>query len=204
MFGLFAALSLLTKPNEGRETLDYENYVRTGQGLPKNRIYRETTLEKRHREELASIRSYQRIEQQIKLIRLMKKLIRAIDQEISNEQIDEDFERMKNQVAKLQSKVERAAIRKGFDLNGIFNLDIPSRFDDAQLEESIRQSSIRIAKEKSNINHPETSKKIISETEKLQMPKDSGDYGSMECVIRNKMKGLLSSNILEADEKFIQ
>ena len=75
MFGLLAVLSSLMKPRNEREALNYENYIRSGQGFPSTRIYRESSEEKRKRKELAAQRSYQRVEQQIKLIRLMKKFM---------------------------------------------------------------------------------------------------------------------------------
>jgi len=75
MFGLFAALNSLLKPREGREALNYENYIRTGEKLPSHRIYRESSIDRQTRKELASTRSKERVEQQIKFIRLMKKLL---------------------------------------------------------------------------------------------------------------------------------
>ncbi|CAF2629198.1 unnamed protein product [Rotaria sp. Silwood2] len=138
MFGLLAALSSLPKQREGREALNYENYIRTGQGFPSNKIYRESSVDKRTRKELASIRYKERLQQQVKFVRLMKKLLIKIDHETSNEEIDEELEQMRNKVVQLELKVEKVARTKDINCEDMFNMEKPDDAYDIELEHMIR------------------------------------------------------------------
>ncbi|CAF1148358.1 unnamed protein product [Rotaria sp. Silwood1] len=138
MFGLLAALNFLPKQREGREALKYENYIRTGQGFSSNKIYRESSVDKRIRKELAAIRYKERLQQQVKFVRLMKKLLIKIDHDRLKEEIDEELEQMRNRVAQLELKVEKVARTKDINCEDMFNMDKPDDAYDIELEQMIR------------------------------------------------------------------
>lgn len=170
MFGLFAVLNtLIPKQREGREALIYENYIRTGQGLPSSKIYRESSVDKRARKELAIIRYKERLEQQVKFVRLMKKLLIKLDNEINNGGVDEELEQMRLKVFQLERKVEKAAHAKDINCEDMFNINKPDDTYDIELEQIIRTA----------ISHSSTKKeKFDSKTinEKLKHDnKISGD-----------------------------
>jgi hypothetical protein len=144
MFGLLAALNSLSKPQEGREALKYENYILTGQGLPSNKIYRESSVDKQARKELAAIRYKERLQQQVKFLRLMKKLLIKADKETPNGEIDEELEQMRIKVAQLELKVEKAARAKDVNCEDMFNMDKPDDAYDIQLEQIIRTATSNI------------------------------------------------------------
>lgn len=183
MFGLLAVLSSLMKPRNEREALNYENYIRSGQGFPSTRIYRESSEEKRKRKELAAQRSYQRVEQQIKLIRLMKKLLQQTEQYDRQGEIDSDFERMRHKVAELQEKIERIAQEKNFIGTELFDLEKNKQFDDVELEQFILNASMKMEddepKSKSfDYNHQSGDDHLIHRTSEIDMssPSEHGDY----------------------------
>ena len=140
MFGILAALTSISTERSGRQALDQENYVRTGQGLPRTRIYRESSEEKRTRKELAQERSRQRLVQQVKLVRLMKKLLQQIDASEN----DKEFDEMAEKVRQLELKVIRIAEQKNFNAEVMLDLAQPDDDDDRQLEQIVRQASTRL------------------------------------------------------------
>jgi hypothetical protein len=144
MFGLLAALNSLSKPQEGREALKYENYILTGQGLPSNKIYRESSVDKQARKELAAIRYKERLQQQVKFLRLMKKLLIKANEETPNGEIDEELGQMRIKVAQLELKVEKAARAKDVNCEDMFNMDKPDDAYDIQLEQIIRTATSNI------------------------------------------------------------
>jgi len=148
MFGLLAALNFLPKQREGREALNYENYIRTGQGLPSTKIYRESSVDKRARKELAAIRYKERLQQQVKFIRLMKKLLIKVDHETLNGKIDEELEQMRIKVAQLEIKVEKSARAKDINCEDMFDMDKPDDAYDIELEQIIRTATSSIVNEK--------------------------------------------------------
>ena len=134
MFGLFAALnSFIPKERQGREALIYENDIRSGHGLGRDRIYRESSADRKARKELIVIRAKERIQQQIKFVRLMKKLL------IQIEDIDEDFEQMREKVAQIEMKIEKAAREKQINCDEMFDLNKPDDDYDIQLEQLIQR-----------------------------------------------------------------
>ncbi|CAF0793452.1 unnamed protein product [Adineta steineri] len=136
MFGLLAALNSLPQQREGREALNFENYIRTGQGLPSTKIYYESLVDKRARQELGRIRYKERIYQQIKLIRLMKKLLIKIE----HETCDEELEQMHRKITQLEIKVEKSAHAKNINCEDMFNMDKPDDPYDMELERIIRNT----------------------------------------------------------------
>ena len=140
MFGILAALTSIKTERQGRQALDHENYIRTGQGLPRTRIYRESSEEKRTRKELAQIRAQQRFVQQVKLVRLMKKLRRQID----DENVDEEVDEMTEKVRQLELKVIHIAKQKNINVEAMLDLEKPDDDDDRQLEDIVRQASIHM------------------------------------------------------------
>ncbi len=133
MFGFFTAFNSLTsKQREGREALIYENYIRTGQGVSRNKIYRESSADKRVRRELGAIRYKERLQQQIKLIRLMKKLLIKGN--------DEELEQIRIKVAQLELKIEKAARENDVNCEDMFDMDKPDDAYDIQLEKLIRST----------------------------------------------------------------
>jgi hypothetical protein len=169
MFGLLAALNSLPKQREGREALNYENYIRTGQGLPSTKIYRESSVDKRARKELAAIRYKERLQQQVKFVRLMKKLLIKVDHETLNGEIDEELEQMRIKVAQLEIKVEKSARAKDINCEDMFDMDKPDDAYDIELEQIIRTAT-------SNITTTETSN-IVNENDKA-----SGDHVLVERI----------------------
>ncbi|UJR30794.1 hypothetical protein I4U23_018313 [Adineta vaga] len=139
MFGILAALNSILKPREGRNALNYENYIRTGQGLPSTKIYRESSLDRQARKDLATIRRKEQIKQQMKFVRLMKKLLFKIDNETSENEIDDEVEQMRLKVAELEIKVEKSALAKNMNCGDIHDMDKPDDDDDIELEEIIRK-----------------------------------------------------------------
>ncbi len=142
MFGVIAALnSFFSNQREGREALIYENYIRTGQGLLSNKIYRESSVDKQVRKELGAIRYKERLQQQVKFVRLMKKLLIKANR---YGEIDEDLEQMRIKVAQLELKVERAARAKDINCEDMFNMDKPNDPYDIELEQIIRIATSKI------------------------------------------------------------
>jgi hypothetical protein len=134
MLGLIAALnSLISKEREGREALIHENFIRNGQGLSTNKIYRESSVDRRARKELAASRYKERLHQQVKFVRLMKKLLIKANQ---SEEIDEEFEEMRQKVAQLEFKV-----RKDMNCEDMLDLTRPDDAYDIELEEFIRTTA---------------------------------------------------------------
>jgi len=128
MFGVIAALcSLVSKSND--------NGIRTEQEFSMNRIYRESSADRCARKELASHRQRQYLYEQIKFVRLMKKLLSKI---AAQDPIDEEFEQMRSKVAQLELKIERAARAKQIDCEDMLNLAKPDDDYDIKLEEFIR------------------------------------------------------------------
>jgi hypothetical protein len=148
MFGLLAALNFLPKQREGREALNYENYIRTGQGLPSTKIYRESSVDKQARKQLAAIRYKERLQQQVKFIRLMKKLLIKVDHETLNGEIDEELEQMRIKIAQLEIKVEKSARAKDINCEDMFDMNKPDDAYDIQLEQIIRTATSNIGNEK--------------------------------------------------------
>ena len=144
MFGLLAALNSIVTEPYGRQALHYENYIRTGQGLSQTKIYRESSADRRARKELANVRSQQRVEQQVKLIRLMKKLLIQADQQTADGDIDEELEQMRNKVTELECKVERAAQKKQLDCSDMFDMKKPDDLYDRELEQMVRNASLNM------------------------------------------------------------
>ncbi|CAF1206670.1 unnamed protein product [Rotaria sordida] len=175
MFGLLAALNSLPKQREGREALKYENYIRTGQEFPLNRIYRESSIDKRTRKELASIRYKERLQEQIKFVRLMKKLLIKIDHETINNEIDDELEQMRNKVIQLEMKVEKAAHAKNINCEDMFNMDKPDDDYDIELEQMIRNVTLNVSTiENINSKKIQQTSNIINEKFK-QVSQSCGD-----------------------------
>lgn len=164
MFGFLTAFNILI-PNqrEGREALIYENYIRTGQGLPSNRIYRESSIDKRVRKELGIMRYKERLKQQVKLIRLMKKLLIKLDHDIN----DDELNQIRFKVYQLECKIEKAARAKDINCEDMLNMNKPDDTDDIQLEQIIRTAILN------NINKEKLEKKISTEN----LENDDKTYG---------------------------
>ena len=176
MFGLLAALNSLPKQREGREALNYENYIRTGQGVPSTKIYRESSVDKRARKELAAIRYKERIQQQVKFVRLMKKLLIKVDDETLNGEIDEELEQMRIKVAQLELKVEKSARAKDINCEDMFDMDKPDDPYDIELEQIIRTATSNATSTTENIPSKTTEQTSSILNEKLkQDDKASGD-----------------------------
>ena len=141
MFGILAALSSLTARDHGRHALHYENYIRTGQEPPATKIYSETSAEKQARHELAAVRRKERLEQQVKFVRLMKKLLVRADQDVADGGIDDELEQMRTKVAQIELKVGRAARHEDVNCEAMLNPDTPDDADDIELEDMIRTAS---------------------------------------------------------------
>jgi hypothetical protein len=195
MFGLLAALNSLSKPQDGREALNYENYIRTGQGLPSNKIYRESSVDKQARKELAAIRYKERLQQQVKFIRLMKKLLIKADNEISYGEIDEELEQMRIKVAQLELKVEKAARAKDINCEDMFDMDKPDDAYDIELEQIIRNATSNItATENLHSKTTEQTTNIINE--KLEQDdKASGDNINIQSFYINNDNPFLIERI---------
>lgn len=143
MFGFLAALtSFVPKQREGRDALIFENYIRTGQGLPGNRVYRESAVDKQARKELAAIRSRERLQQQIKFVRLMKKLLIKADRD---GETDEELEQMRVKVAQIEAKIEKAARAKEMSCEDMFDMDMPDDAYDIQLEQLVQRATLNVA-----------------------------------------------------------
>lgn len=137
MFGLLAALnSFMPKERQGREALIYDNDIREGHGLPKHRIYRESSADKKARKELIGIRTKERIQEQMKFVRLMKKLVLQIEQ---SGDIDEDFEQMRRKVGQIEMKIEKTARENGINSDEMFDLNQPDDEYDIQLEQLVQR-----------------------------------------------------------------
>jgi hypothetical protein len=199
MLGLLAALnSLISKQCEGREALIYENYIRTGQGLPSSKIYRESSVDKQARKELAAIRYKERLQQQVKFVRLMKKLLIKADHELVNGEIDEELEQMRIKVAQLEVKVEKAACAKNINCEDMFNLDKPDDAYDIELEQIIRTATSNVTTTK-NFDSKTTNEKLKHDDKargdsvNIQTsymsndnPHDSGDQFFIEHIRKKK------------------
>lgn len=151
MLGIIAALcSLISKSNEG-----HQGFSTT------NRIYRESSAERRARKELAANRQREHVYEQIKFVRLMKKLLEKIAlQQNTN---DDEFELMRSKVAQLELKIERAARTKQINCEDMLNLSKPDDDYDIRLEEFIRLT----------VSNSSSNDEIFSYDEKA-----SGDYMS--------------------------
>ncbi|CAF2984041.1 unnamed protein product, partial [Rotaria socialis] len=136
MFGLLAALTSLSKRNEGREALNYQNYTSIGQRIPPNKIYRESSADRRARQELGAIRYKQQIKQQIKFVRLMKKLLMKIDHEMFNPETDDELEEMRKKIIQIQLKVEKVARTNNINCDDMFDMHRTDDTYDTELEET--------------------------------------------------------------------
>ena len=189
MFGLVAALYSLSEQREDRKALNYENCVHTRQYLPSSKIYRESSVDKRARKEIAVIRCKERLKQQIKYVRLMKKLLIKIDRETFNEEVDEQLEKMRDKVVQLELKVGKAAIAKDIDCEDMFNMEKPDDAYDTELEQTIRGSTRNIT------NIENIYSKAVKQTsnvvnEKLQqIGKECGDSATTEIFHLSKDNG---------------
>ena len=131
MFAVFTTLSsLIFKPREGRQALLDENAIRTGVRVATKPIDRESSEDKRVRKQLAVNRCKERIQQQVKLVRLMKKLLIKADR-------DEEFESSRSKVAQIELKIAKAAREKDVNCDDMFDLDKPDDANDIQLEKLI-------------------------------------------------------------------
>lgn len=139
MFALIAALTTIPQRREGREALHYENDVRTGHGAPSTRIYRESSAERRARKDLAAVRRMERVQQQLKFVRLMKKLLVRIDQDTVED--DADVEQMRVKVGQLQVKVKKAAHDMSLACDDVLDLNRPDDAEDIALEQAIRDAT---------------------------------------------------------------
>ena len=139
MLGVLAALTAIHQQGEGRDALHYENYIRTGQGSPSTKIYRESSANRRARKDLAAVRYTERIREQIKFVRLMKKLLIKIDQETAR---DEEVEQMRTKVTELEVKVEKSARARNLPCEHMLDLDRPDDADDIELEQIIRNATM--------------------------------------------------------------
>ena len=180
MFGLLAALSSLPKQREGREALSYENYIRTGQGLSSSNIYRESSVDKQARKELAAIRYKERLQQQIKFVRLMKKLLLKI----SNVEIDDELEQMRIKVAQLELKVEKSARAKDINCEDMFDMDKPDDAYDIELEQIIRTATSTETIHSKAIGDNKT---IQTSYINNNNPFDSGDQFLIERIRKNEL-----------------
>lgn len=185
MFGVIAALnSFFSNQREGREALIYENYIRTGQGLLSNKIYRESSVDKQVRKELGAIRYKERLQQQVKFVRLMKKLLIKANR---HGEIDEDLEQMRIKVAQLELKVERAARAKDINCEDMFNMDKPDDTYDIELEQIIRTATSNVlSTENDKLKHDD---KAGGDHVNIQIsyktndnPHDSGDQVHLERI----------------------
>jgi hypothetical protein len=178
MFGFLAALySFIPKQREGRERLIYENYIRTGQGLPKTKIYRESSVDKRTRKELAEIRYKERLQQQIKFIRLMKKLLIKANH---NAEIDEELEQMRIKVSQLELKIEKAACAKNINCDDMFNMDKPDDAYDIQLETIIRNVTSNITTTTTTTENFESKYDCKAIGDNVDISYDAGDQVFVE------------------------
>ena len=140
MFGFLAALnSFVPKERHGREALIYENDIRSGGGLPRNRIYRESSVDRKARKELIGIRRKERIQQQMKLVRLMKKLFVQIEH---SGEIDAECEQMREKITQIEMKIEKTARENEMKCNDMFDLDQPDDDYDIQLEQLVRRATL--------------------------------------------------------------
>ncbi|CAF3342434.1 unnamed protein product [Rotaria socialis] len=144
MFGLLAALTSLSKRNEGREALNYQNYTSIGQRIPPNKIYRESSADRRARQELGAIRYKQQIKQQIKFVRLMKKLLMKIDHEMFNPETDDELEEMRKKIIQIQLKVEKVARTNNINCDDMFDMHRTDDTYDTELEETIRNAILNV------------------------------------------------------------
>lgn len=190
MFGLFAAINSLSNLREGRQALHYENYIRTGQGLPPTKIYRESSSERRARKELALVRSRQRFEQQLKLVRLMKKLLAQADQQLANGDIDDELEQMRTKVIHLEVKLRNAARAKNLPWEDELDLEKSDDTDDLELERMIREAcnkentpppptDVLVVKQISE-QPPSDRTGVLSSEKKMDQPHDRGDHNLIE------------------------
>lgn len=140
--GILAALNSLMAP---RKALNYENYIHTGQGFPSNKIYCESSVDRRARKELAAVRYRERLQQQVKFARLMKKLLIEADQEVSNGDIDDELEQMRDKFAQLQLKVEQAAHKNDINCKDMLDMHKPDDAYDIELEQIIRNAALSVA-----------------------------------------------------------
>jgi hypothetical protein len=199
MFGLLAVLnSLVPSQREGHEALIYENYIRTGEGVRLNKIYRESSADKRVRKELATIRYKERLQQQVKFVRLMKKLLIKADHEKVNGEIDEELEQMRIKVTQFELKVEKAACAKDINCEDMFNMDKPNDPYDIELEQIIRTATSNIpptekfdlkATNKKLKHHDKASGDHVNiQTSNISNdnPHDFGDQLLIECIRKNK------------------
>lgn len=171
MFGILAALTSISSEHQSRERSDGDHRLRTGQGLPSTKIYRESSEEKRARKELARIRSEQRLVQQVKLVRLMKKLLRQAD----DGNVDEELKQMAEKVRQLELKVIRIAEEKNFNADAMLDLEKPDDDDDRQLEQMIRLASVHMPDtENSTETIDEPPRKI---PDKAPIPNDDQSHG---------------------------
>ncbi|CAF1641548.1 unnamed protein product [Adineta ricciae] len=136
MFAIIAALNTFSRKHDEHEALNYENYVCTGQAVPLTKVYRESSFDRRVRKELANIRRMERIQQQVKLVRLMKKLLLKIEGELS----DEIVEQMRLKIAQIEIKVTKSARAEQINCDDMLDLDKPDDNYDIEIEEMIRKS----------------------------------------------------------------
>ena len=189
MFGLLAAITSLPNDREGRQALHYENYIRTGQGLPATKIYRESSSERRARKELAVVRSRQRFEQQGKLVRLMKKLLIQADQQTTTEDVDEELEQMRVKVTQLELKLQKTAGEKNLSCAEILDLEKPDDDDDLELEQMVREGCKKennhCQANKTSVNKnceqpPGDHTGVASSATRIDQPCDRGDHNLSE------------------------
>jgi hypothetical protein len=131
MFAFLTAFSsLISKPREGRQALIYKNYIHTGEGVPRNKIYRESSEDKRVRKQFAAIRYKDRLRQQVKLVRLMKKLLIKIND-------DKELEQIRKKIDQIEFKIEKAARENDVNCEDMFDMDKPDDIYDIQLEKLV-------------------------------------------------------------------
>lgn len=183
MFAILAALTSVVKPREGREALKYENSTRCEQGISSKKIYRESSIDKKARKELAATRYKERLQQQIKLVRLMKKLLLKIDQEAYNDDKDEELNQIREKVTQIELKVEKAARAKDINCEDMFNMNKSDDAYDIELEEIIRNSTLNIShREKS---YPKTDEQM-SNTKHEKFRQSCGDNTDIQTIHINK------------------
>ncbi|CAF1572799.1 unnamed protein product [Adineta ricciae] len=136
MFAIIAALNIFSRKHEEREALNYENYIRTGQTVPTTKLYRESSFDRRARKELANVRRMERIQQQVKLVRLMKKLLLKIEGELP----DEIVEQIRLKIAQIEIKVAKSARAEQINCDDMLDLDKPDDDYDIEIEEMIRKA----------------------------------------------------------------
>ena len=189
MFGLFAAINSLWNLREGRQALHYENYIRTGQGIPPTKIYRESSSERRARKELALVRSRQRFEQQLQLVRLMKKLLARADQQIASGDIDDELEQMRTKVTQLEVKLRNVARAKNLPCDDKLDLEKSDDADDLELEQMVREAckkentpsptDVPVVKQISEQPQGDCTG-VLSSGKKTDQPHDRGDHNLIE------------------------